>query len=144
MLGFRAGAGRGGAPKVCVGIAVSAIWFVSVGMGIAVVVRESLCRGWGVSRSRPLHRNWTTPPLTLAPASVILKALRITLSVVMLGFRATLERFQMYLTTLDLLAVMIALVVSVTLVITSAVANARLTRSVQEYRKAYLDLKAGK
>jgi hypothetical protein len=50
----------------------------------------------------------------------------------------------MYLTTTDLLAVMIALVVSVTLVITSAVANARLTRSVQEYRKAYLDLKAGK
>jgi hypothetical protein len=49
----------------------------------------------------------------------------------------------MYLTTLDLLAVMIALVVSVTLVITSAVANARLTRSVQEYRKAYIDLKAG-
>jgi len=52
-----------------------------------------------------------------------------------------LERFQMFLTTLDLLAVMIALVVSVTLVITSAVANARLTRSVQEYRAAYLDLK---
>ena len=47
----------------------------------------------------------------------------------------------MYLTTLDLLAVTIALVVSVTLVITSAVANARLTRSVQEYRAAYLDLK---
>ena len=63
----------------------------------------------------------------------------------MLGFLTGLpERFQMYLTTLDLLAVMIALVVSVTLVITSAVANARLTRSVQEYRKAYLDLKAGK
>ena len=51
------------------------------------------------------------------------------------------ERFQMYLTTTDLLAVMIALVVSVTLVITSAVANARLTRSVQEYRAAYLDIK---
>jgi hypothetical protein len=49
----------------------------------------------------------------------------------------------MYLTTLDLLAVMIALVVSVTLVITSAVANARLTRSVQEYRKAYIELKSG-
>lgn len=47
----------------------------------------------------------------------------------------------MYLTTLDLLAVMIALVVSVTLVITSAVANARLTRSVQEYRKAYFNYK---
>jgi hypothetical protein len=50
----------------------------------------------------------------------------------------------MYLTTLDLLAVMIALVVSVTLVITSAVANARLTRSVQEYREAWLNLKASK
>jgi hypothetical protein len=47
----------------------------------------------------------------------------------------------MYLTTLDLLAVMIALVVSVTLVITSAVANARLTRSVQEYREAWLTAK---
>ena len=63
----------------------------------------------------------------------------------MLGFLTGLpERFQMYLTGTDLLAIMIALVVSVTLVITSAVANARLTRSVQEYRKAYLDLKAGK
>jgi hypothetical protein len=50
----------------------------------------------------------------------------------------------MYLTVLDLLAVMIALVVSVTLVITTAVANARLTRSVEEYRKAWLDSKAGK
>ena len=47
----------------------------------------------------------------------------------------------MYLTTTDLLAVMIALVVSVTLVITSALHNARLQRSVQEYRAAYLDLK---
>jgi hypothetical protein len=47
----------------------------------------------------------------------------------------------MFLTTLDLLAVMIALVVSVTLVITSAVANARLTRSVQEYREAWLTAK---
>jgi DMSO reductase anchor subunit len=52
----------------------------------------------------------------------------------MLGFRATLERFQMYLTTLDLLAVMIALVVSVTLVITSAVANARLQRKIDQLR----------
>ena len=52
----------------------------------------------------------------------------------------------MYLTTLDLLAVIIALVVSVTLVVTSAIANARLTRAVQEYRIAYLDMKrqAGK
>ena len=44
----------------------------------------------------------------------------------------------MYLTTLDLLAVMIALVVSVTLVVTTAVANARLQRAVAEYRKAWL------
>ena len=51
------------------------------------------------------------------------------------------ERFQMYLSATDLLAVMIALVVSVTLVITSAVANARLTRSVQEYREAWLTAK---
>jgi hypothetical protein len=50
----------------------------------------------------------------------------------------------MYLTTLDLLAVIIALVVSVTLVVTSALHNARLTRAVEEYRKAYLTLKAGK
>ena len=76
--------------------------------------------------------------MTLAPASVILKALRTTLFVVVLGFRALPERFQMYLTTLDLLAVMIALVVSVTLVITTAIANARITRSRDDYRKAYL------
>jgi hypothetical protein len=57
------------------------------------------------------------------------------------GFRTLPERFQMYLTTLDMLAVMIALVVSVTLVITTALANARLTRSRNEYRVAYLDLK---
>jgi hypothetical protein len=44
----------------------------------------------------------------------------------------------MYLTTLDLLAVMIALVVSVTLVVTTAVQNARLQRAVGEYRKAWL------
>jgi hypothetical protein len=44
----------------------------------------------------------------------------------------------MYLSTGDILAVMIALVVSVSLVITTAVANARLTRSVSEYRKAWL------
>jgi hypothetical protein len=50
----------------------------------------------------------------------------------------------MYLTTLDLLAVIIALVVSVTLVVTSAIANARLTRSVKEYREAWLTAKAGK
>jgi hypothetical protein len=52
----------------------------------------------------------------------------------------------MYLEVTDLFAIMIALVVSVTLVITSALHNSRLTRSVQEYRAAYLDLKrqAGK
>ena len=50
----------------------------------------------------------------------------------------------MYLSGTDLLAIMIALVVSVTLVITSALHNARLTRAVEEYRKAYLTLKAGK
>lgn len=44
----------------------------------------------------------------------------------------------MYLTTGDLLAVMIALVVSVTLVITTALANAKLTVSRDEYRKAWL------
>jgi hypothetical protein len=44
----------------------------------------------------------------------------------------------MYLTTGDLLAIMIALVVSVTLVITSALHNARLQRAVQEYRKAWI------
>lgn len=44
----------------------------------------------------------------------------------------------MYLTTLDLLAVMIALVVSVTLVVTTAIHNARLQRAVTEYRKAWL------
>ena len=49
----------------------------------------------------------------------------------------------MYLTTGDILAVIIALVVSVTLVITTALANARLTTSRDEYRKAYIDLKSG-
>jgi hypothetical protein len=44
----------------------------------------------------------------------------------------------MFLTTLDMLAVIIALVVSITLVVTTAIANARLTRSVQEYRQAWL------
>jgi hypothetical protein len=50
----------------------------------------------------------------------------------------------MYLESTDLIAIMIALVVSVTLVITSALHNARLTRAVEEYRKAYLNLKASK
>ena len=43
----------------------------------------------------------------------------------------------MYLTTLDLLAVMIALVVSVTLVITTAIANHRLDESRRYWRDAY-------
>lgn len=50
----------------------------------------------------------------------------------------------MYLTTGDLLAVMIALVVSVTLVITTALHNARLQRAVAEYRKAWLIAKGDK
>lgn len=44
----------------------------------------------------------------------------------------------MYLSTADLFAVMIALGVSVTLVITTALHNARLQRAVTEYRKAWL------
>ena len=47
----------------------------------------------------------------------------------------------MYITTLDMLAVMIALVVSVTLVITTAIANARLTASRDEWRQAYYAIK---
>jgi hypothetical protein len=44
----------------------------------------------------------------------------------------------MYLSATDLLAVVIALVVSVTLVVTTAIHNARLQRAVSEYRKAWL------
>ena len=47
----------------------------------------------------------------------------------------------MYITTLDMLAVMIALVVSVTLVVTTTIANARLTVSRDEWRQAYYTLK---
>ena len=47
----------------------------------------------------------------------------------------------MYLTTGDMLAVMIALVMSVTLVITTALANARITRNRDEWRKSYYALK---
>jgi len=47
----------------------------------------------------------------------------------------------MYLTTGDILAVIIALVVSVTLVITTALANAKITRSRNEWRKAYYAVK---
>ena len=46
----------------------------------------------------------------------------------------------MYLTTLDLLAVMIALGTSVTLVITSAIQNARLTKSRNDWRQSYLQM----
>jgi len=59
------------------------------------------------------------------------------------GFRTPNERNDMYLTTGDILAVIIALVVSVTLVITTVLANAKLTISRDEWRKAYYDLKAG-
>jgi hypothetical protein len=45
----------------------------------------------------------------------------------------------MYLSTMDMLAVMLALVVSITFVITTAVANARLTASRDEWREAYYD-----
>jgi hypothetical protein len=45
----------------------------------------------------------------------------------------------MYLTTLDILAVIIALVMSITFVITTGIANARLTASRDEWRKAYYD-----
>jgi hypothetical protein len=54
------------------------------------------------------------------------------------------ERFQMYLSALDLVAVMIALVVSVTLVVTTALHNARLQRAVVEYRKAWIIAKGDK
>jgi hypothetical protein len=53
----------------------------------------------------------------------------------------TTRKVAMFITTLDMLAVIIALVVSITLVVTTALANARLTRSRDEYRSAYLDLK---
>jgi hypothetical protein len=45
------------------------------------------------------------------------------------------------LSALDLVAVMIALVTSTTLLITTAIQNARLTRARDEYRTAYLELK---
>jgi len=47
----------------------------------------------------------------------------------------------MYLQVTDLIAIVIALGVSVTLIITSAIQNARLTRAVEEYRKAYFNYK---
>jgi len=45
------------------------------------------------------------------------------------------------LSALDLLAVIIALVACITLIITSALANVRLTRSRDDWRTAYLELK---
>lgn len=47
----------------------------------------------------------------------------------------------MYLQVTDLIAIVIALGVSVTLVITSALHNARLQRAVIEYRQAWLTAK---
>lgn len=46
----------------------------------------------------------------------------------------------MYLQATDVIAVFIALVSSVTLVITTAIANARLTRSRNDWRTGYLEL----
>jgi hypothetical protein len=48
----------------------------------------------------------------------------------------------MYITTMDMLAVMIALVVSITFIITTAIANAKLTISRDEWRQAYYAEKA--
>lgn len=45
------------------------------------------------------------------------------------------------LSALDVLAVIIALVACITLIITTAIQNARLTRARDEYRTAYLELK---
>lgn len=50
----------------------------------------------------------------------------------------------MYLETTDLVAIMIALVSAVTVMVATAVQNARLSRAVAEYRSAYFDLKSGK
>ena len=44
----------------------------------------------------------------------------------------------MYLQVTDLIAIVIALGASVTLIITTAIQNARLQRAVSEYRKAWL------
>jgi hypothetical protein len=45
------------------------------------------------------------------------------------------------MSALDMLAVIIALATSLTLLITTAIQNARLTRARDEYRTAYLELK---
>ena len=47
----------------------------------------------------------------------------------------------MYLATTDLIAVVIALSTSITLIITTALANARITKSRNEWRKAYYNYK---
>lgn len=52
-----------------------------------------------------------------------------------------IERLKMYLTIADLLAVMVALALSVTLVITTARANARLTESANYWRSQYYQAK---
>ena len=46
----------------------------------------------------------------------------------------------MYLSTWDMFAVIIALSVSLTLIVTTSVANARITRSRNEWRKEYYEL----
>ena len=46
----------------------------------------------------------------------------------------------MYLTGWDMAGIMIALVVSLTLIVTTAIANARLTRSRDAWRKGYYDV----
>ena len=46
----------------------------------------------------------------------------------------------MYLQVTDLIAIVIALGVSVTLVITSAIQNARLTKSRNDWRQSYLQM----
>jgi hypothetical protein len=77
--------------------------------------------------------------LTLPLTSIIIEILVTPLSPVS-GVRIPntfTRKVIMYITTLDMLAVIIALVVSITLVVTSAIANARLTESVKYWRDAY-------
>lgn len=49
----------------------------------------------------------------------------------------------MYLSTWDIAAVILALAVSLTLITTCAVANARLERSRNAWRKSYYEVKSG-
>ena len=46
----------------------------------------------------------------------------------------------MYLSSWDMFAVIIALSVSLTLIVTTSVANARITRSRNAWRRSYYDL----